>query len=180
MRSAFFLFLLSFGLYAQKPEVAAHRGKSPCVPENTVRGIQKLLPSGIKYIEIDVRTSKDGRLLILHDGSLKRTTNSKARVKDLTWHELQQVRISGWLNIRFRNNRIPSWRKFVGVVSGWNSLHPSHPVYLYVDCKEADPQAAAGYFATASFRQGICFLRQRCLPGRAQKAGSGTENYAGP
>lgn len=140
MQSAFFLFLFSLGLHAQKPQVAAHRGKAFGIPENTVRGIQKLLPSGIKYIEIDVRTSKDGRLLIMHDGSLKRTTNSKARVKHLTWHELQQVRISGWLNIRFRNNRIPSLEEVCGVVSGWNSLHPSHPVYLYVDCKEADPR----------------------------------------
>lgn len=141
MRFFFFLFLFSVSVYARKPEVAAHRGKACLVPENTLRGIRKLLPSGIKYVEVDVRTSKDGHLLIMHDGSLKRTTNSRSAVKDLTWEELQRVKVTGWFNIRFKKNRIPSLEEVCELLSDWNRQNPSHPVFLYVDCKDADARA---------------------------------------
>lgn len=102
--------------------------------------MKKLLPSGIKYIEIDVRTCKDGELVIMHDGSLKRTTNSKARVNELTLEELKKVKVTGWFNIRFRKNTIPTLEEVCALISDWNQNNPGQQVHLYVDCKEADLQ----------------------------------------
>lgn len=120
--------------------IAAHRGKAFFIPENTIRGMKKLLPTGIKYIEIDVRTSKDEELVIMHDGSLKRTTNSKAKVNELTLEELKKVKVTGWFNIRFRKNSIPTLEEVCELISDWNAQNPEQQIHLYVDCKEAAPQ----------------------------------------
>ena len=140
MKHIFLLFFIQLSLTAQTTSVAAHRAKAFLVPENTIRGMKALLPSGIKYIEIDVRTSKDGELVIMHDGSLKRTTNSKARVNDLTLEELQKVKVTGWFNFRFRKNDIPTLEEVCVLISEWNQKNPMQQVHLYVDCKEADPE----------------------------------------
>jgi glycerophosphoryl diester phosphodiesterase len=140
LKHIFFLFFIQLSLTAQTISVTAHRGKAFLVPENTIRGMNKLLPSGIKYIEIDVRTSKDGELVIMHDGSLKRTTNSKAKVSDLTLEELKKVKVTGWLNIRFRKNSIPTLEEVCALISDWNQNNPGQQVHLYVDCKDADPE----------------------------------------
>lgn len=135
-----FLFFIQLSLTAQTTSVAAHRAKAFLTPENTIRGMKALLPSGIKYIEIDVRTSKDGELVIMHDGSLKRTTNSKARVNDLTLEELRRVKVTGWFNFRFRKNDIPTLEEVCVLISEWNQKNPMQQVHLYVDCKEADTE----------------------------------------
>ncbi len=102
--------------------------------------MKKLLPSGIKYIEIDVRTSKDRELVIMHDGSLKRTTNSKTNVSELTLEELKKVKVTGWFNIRFRKNTIPTLEEVCVLIADWNLVNPKQQVNLYVDCKNADPE----------------------------------------
>jgi glycerophosphoryl diester phosphodiesterase len=135
----FYLLSVSYSLNAQSTAVAAHRGKAFLVPENTIRGMNKLLPSGIKYIEIDVRTSKDGELVIMHDGSLKRTTNNKAKVNELTLEELKNVKVTGWFNIRFKKNSIPTLDEVCSLIADWNNRNSEQQVHLYVDCKDADP-----------------------------------------
>lgn len=120
--------------------VAAHRGKAYFVPENTIRGMKKLFPTGIKFIEIDVRTTKDSNLVIMHDASLKRTTNSKAKVGELTLEELKKIKVTGWFNIRFRKNTIPTLEEVCDLVKNWNTENPKKVINLYVDCKDANPQ----------------------------------------
>ncbi len=138
---ALFLFLLLQNtLQAQNTTVTAHRGKASFVPENTIRGMKKLLPTGIKFIEIDVRTTKDSNLVIMHDASLKRTTNSKAKVGELTTKELKKVKVTGWFNIRFRKNTIPTLEEVCRLVKNWNTDNPERIINLYVDCKDANPQ----------------------------------------
>lgn len=132
----FALFLLQPDVQAQVTSVAAHRGQASDAPENSLRGIEKLLPTGIKYIEIDVRTSKDGALVIMHDASLKRTTNSLAQVGELSFEELKKLKLTGGSN----DDRIPSLAEVCGLLKNWNNTNPKHQVHLYVDCKAAQPE----------------------------------------
>ncbi|KAL6042024.1 Glycerophosphodiester phosphodiesterase [Balamuthia mandrillaris] len=71
---------------------AAHRGGASCfAPENTLHAFQKALDSGVELLELDVRTSKDGHLFLLHDPTLERTTDGFGMASDKTLKELQSL-----------------------------------------------------------------------------------------
>jgi glycerophosphoryl diester phosphodiesterase len=74
----------------------AHRGASAYCPENTMASFVRALELGASGIETDVQMTKDGRLVLIHDESLERTTGTKAWVKDLTWEEMPILRVRGY------------------------------------------------------------------------------------
>ncbi len=80
---------------ASRPLVFAHRGGSALAPENTVAAFDNGLALGADGLELDVRLSRDGVVVIHHDASLRRTTDSPRDVADLTAGELARVD-AGW------------------------------------------------------------------------------------
>jgi len=72
-------------------EVTGHRGAAGLEPENTLRSIQKAIELGVDRVEIDVRVTKDGYLVVIHDETVDRTTNGHGRVKDLTYNEIRRL-----------------------------------------------------------------------------------------
>lgn len=131
-----FPLLILFNLQAQVTFVAAHRGQASSAPENSMRGIKNLLPTGIKYIEVDIRTSKDSILVIMHDASLKRTTKCPAQTNELTFKELKQLTMVGGK----KKDRIPSLSEVCNILKNWNDINTKRQVNLYVDCKDAHPK----------------------------------------
>ena len=81
----------------QSPEVliTAHRARHTKYPENSLAAIRHSIEGGADIIEIDVRTTKDGRMVLMHDSDIERTTHGKGKVKEMTWAELQQYRLKG-------------------------------------------------------------------------------------
>lgn len=73
--------------------VIAHRGCVGEAPEVSVASIHACAGKGIDGIELDIRTSKDGVLVSIHDATLERTTNGTGRVADHTAAELRQLRL---------------------------------------------------------------------------------------
>jgi glycerophosphoryl diester phosphodiesterase len=71
--------------------VIAHRGFSGKYPENTMLSFEKAAELPIDAIELDVHTTRDGRIVVLHDPTLERTTDRTGRVLDLTYEELKFV-----------------------------------------------------------------------------------------
>ncbi|WP_268224368.1 glycerophosphodiester phosphodiesterase family protein [Sinomicrobium oceani] len=71
--------------------VAAHRGPHKQLPENSLASIEKAIESGIDIVEIDVRVSKDGVPVIMHDNNIKRTTTGEGVVEKMTLEELKKV-----------------------------------------------------------------------------------------
>lgn len=69
----------------------AHRGYSGNYPENTLLSFRKALEAQAKYIEFDVQYSKDKKIIIIHDFTLDRTTNSTGLVKNFTLQELKKI-----------------------------------------------------------------------------------------
>jgi len=65
--------------------VVAHRGAKNIAPENTIAAFEAAAKLGANYVELDVRTSKDGELILMHDATVNRTTNGKGTVRDLTF-----------------------------------------------------------------------------------------------
>lgn len=71
--------------------VIAHRGFSGKYPENTMLSFEKAAELPIDAIELDVHTTRDGRIVVLHDPTLDRTTDRSGRVLDFTYEELKHV-----------------------------------------------------------------------------------------
>ncbi len=71
--------------------VIAHRGGAALAPENTLAAIRNAIRLGADYVELDVRTSRDGHLVLMHDATTNRTTDGVGAVKDLTLAELRAL-----------------------------------------------------------------------------------------
>ena len=74
---------------SDRPLIIGHRGASAYAPENTLAAFELAAEQGADAIELDVQLSKDGRLVIIHDFDVSRTTNGQGKVADLTVDELQ-------------------------------------------------------------------------------------------
>lgn len=73
--------------------VIAHRGDWRNAPENSLQAIQNSIEMGVDMVEIDIRETKDGQLVLMHDSSLNRTTNGKGAVKDWTLESLKTLNL---------------------------------------------------------------------------------------
>ena len=76
------------------PLAFAHRGADP-QRENTMAAFRRAVQLGYRYLEIDVRTSADGELVIFHDETLGRVTNGSGPLSEKTWAQLSQLRVIG-------------------------------------------------------------------------------------
>jgi glycerophosphoryl diester phosphodiesterase len=68
-----------------------HRGARAYEPENTLRSYKKALELGVDAVELDVRRTKDGEIVVIHDAEVDRTTNGKGLVAELTLKEIKQL-----------------------------------------------------------------------------------------
>ena len=94
---------------AQKvSQVIAHRGASAERPECTMASTRRAIEVGATAVEVDVRRSRDGRLFILHDATLERTTNGAGPANERTLAELQQLDAGSHFDEKYRGERIPS------------------------------------------------------------------------
>jgi glycerophosphoryl diester phosphodiesterase len=66
-----------------------HRGARAYEPENTLRSFKKALEIGVDAVELDVRKTRDNQLVVIHDADVKKTTNGKGLVNELTLKEIQ-------------------------------------------------------------------------------------------
>ncbi|MCR5808832.1 MAG: glycerophosphodiester phosphodiesterase [Clostridiales bacterium] len=87
--------------------ILAHRGASAFAPENTIPAFELALEQGADGFELDVHLTKDGRLAVIHDERVDRTTNAKGFVKDHTLEELQSFDASNGMP-RFAGAKIPA------------------------------------------------------------------------
>ncbi|MDD6790250.1 MAG: glycerophosphodiester phosphodiesterase [Lachnospira sp.] len=75
----------------EKPLVWAHRGASGYYPENTILAYKKAAELGADGVELDVQLTKDGKLVVIHDEKVDRTTDGHGWVKDLTFDEIRAL-----------------------------------------------------------------------------------------
>jgi glycerophosphoryl diester phosphodiesterase len=75
---------------------SAHRGFSTAAPENTMAALEGAWKAGASLAEIDVRLSRDGELVLMHDRDLQRTTGGSGRLAEKTWDELHRLDAGRW------------------------------------------------------------------------------------
>lgn len=85
----------------------AHRGASGHAPENTMAAFKRAYELGADGVELDVQLTKDGGLVICHDDNLKRTTNGKGNISDVTLDEIRQLDAGSWFSNDFRGEKVP-------------------------------------------------------------------------
>ncbi len=74
-----------------RPLVFAHRGGGGLFPENTLEAFEYSARMGADVLELDVHSTADGTLVVMHDGSVDRTTNGRGRVSEMTLAELKKL-----------------------------------------------------------------------------------------
>ena len=77
----------------KKVLVVSHRGNWRSAPENSLAAIDSAIVMKIDAVEIDVRKTKDGHLVLMHDNTVDRTTNGKGKVGNLTLDEIKKLRL---------------------------------------------------------------------------------------
>ena len=96
---------------------AAHRGDWRNAPENSLQGLKNCIALGIDIVEIDLKKTSDGQLVIMHDQTIDRTTNGKGKVADYTLKQLQKFwLINGTGHIT--THRIPTFEEYLSIAKG--------------------------------------------------------------
>lgn len=114
--------------------VAAHRGDHVIYPENTLAAYREAIRNEADYIEIDLRTTKDGELVSMHDGSVNRMTSGQGLIKDLTLANLQDLKVKSRDTTDHEIYRIPTFKEILQLCKG--------KINIYLDFKAADPAQA--------------------------------------
>ena len=102
-------------LNEKRPVVIAHRGFSMVAPENTLGAFELAIAAGADLVELDYYHAKDGVPVVIHDGTLDRTTDatnkfiaSKIRVESRTSKEITGLDAGSWFNPRFAAEKPPT------------------------------------------------------------------------
>ncbi len=107
--------------------VISHRGSHLLKPENSIAAFEAAIEEGSDYVEMDLRTSKDGHLVLSHNETVDSKTNGKGRVQDLTWDELSKLLL---VNKENKVYHIPDFKEALNVCKD--------KINIYLDFKEAD------------------------------------------
>src|SRR5215831_13028541 len=107
----------------------AHRGEHLHHPENTMPAFQEAVRLGADYIEVDVRTTADGKLVLSHDGNVDRCTNGKGEVARMTFEELRALDAGIKMGPEFAGTRVPTFDEALDLARG--------KIGVYVDVKSA-------------------------------------------
>ncbi|MBM4072102.1 MAG: hypothetical protein FJ271_24725 [Planctomycetes bacterium] len=110
-------------------QIIAHRGSSSDRPENTLASYRRAIEAGATVTECDVRTTKDGILVSLHDADVSRTSNGKGLVGDMTLAELRRLDFGSWFDPRSKGERIPTVQEILTLCHG--------KIDVMLDLKEA-------------------------------------------
>ena len=110
-----------------KTVVIAHRGNHVDKPENTTAALTATIACGADYAEIDLRTTKNGALVLMHDGTVNRTTNGQGKVSDLTLEEIKKLRIKSKDGKEYS---VPTFKEALAACK--------KKLNIYLDFKDAD------------------------------------------
>jgi len=132
-------------------EIIGHRGASGHAPENTLAAFRMAADLGARAIETDLQLTRDGRLVIMHDDTLQRTTSGRGAVTAKTFEELRRLDAGSWFPERIlRKSR--SARRFAGErvpsIEEVFELAAARDIGLYLEMKApCAPEAAEAVVA---------------------------------
>jgi glycerophosphoryl diester phosphodiesterase len=93
--------------------IIAHRGASDRAPEETMSAFKLAVQDKADYLEMDLRQTKDGKLVLMHDPSLNRTTNGKGEVSEYSLMQIKKLDAGRWFSSEFKNQRVLSLEELI-------------------------------------------------------------------
>jgi glycerophosphoryl diester phosphodiesterase len=143
--------------------VCAHRGASRTHPENTLPALHEAVRLGARMIEFDVRRTRDGALVLMHDATVDRTTDGAGVIADLSLAEVRRLDAGAWKGPEFTGTRVPTLREALRAmpVDVWLNVH-----------LKGDPElgAACAVAIRAENRTSQAFLACDAAAARAARA----------
>src|SRR5258708_4724172 len=121
---------LGFNSQNGKPRkiiVIAHRGANRFAPENTLAAFKKAIELGCDYVELDVRRTKDGKLILMHDRTVDGKTNGHGAVEDMTLDEIGALDAGIKRGSEWAGTKVPTFEEALAVCRG--------KIKVYVDNK---------------------------------------------
>ena len=97
--------------------ITAHRGSSLAAPENTLSALRQAIADGADYAEIDAQSTKDGEVVLLHDGDFMRLSGDSRWLETLTLEEARQIDIGSWFSPAFAHERLATLAEAIDVVT---------------------------------------------------------------
>lgn len=96
--------------------VFAHRCGAGGAPENTLAAIRCVSKFDVQWVELDVRKSKDGTLILMHDKTLERTTNGNGSIQDVCISYLRTLDAGSWFSKKFSKEQIPTLEEAIHLI----------------------------------------------------------------
>ena len=109
---------IAFAQTADTVKIVAHRGGVQLGPENTLVTFLKAAELGVDYVEMDIRQTKDGEFVLMHDPDVKRTTNGNSKVKDMTLAEIKELDAGSWYGEDFAGEKVPTLKEVLRGIKG--------------------------------------------------------------
>ncbi len=98
--------------------VIGHRGAKGYAPENTVPSFEKGIECKANMIEFDVRLTRDGHIVIMHDATVNRTTNGTGLVSQLTLKQIKKLDAGVWFSPKFEGTQVPTLEEAIASIKG--------------------------------------------------------------
>jgi glycerophosphoryl diester phosphodiesterase len=123
-------------ILAQSKQIAviAHRGEHLHHPENTIPAFQAAVDAGADFFELDVRTTADGKLVLMHDNTVDRMTGGKGEVAKMQFDDLRLLEVGPNLGPGFAGTRIPTFDEALAFAQG--------KIGVYIDSKRISAEDA--------------------------------------
>jgi len=111
--------------YMPERGICAHRGAMDTHPENTLAAFKEAVRLGVHMIEFDVRLTRDGHLVILHDETVDRTSKGQGKIAELSLDEVKQLDAGSWKSDKFAGEKIPTLQEALAVMPAniWLNVH---------------------------------------------------------
>jgi glycerophosphoryl diester phosphodiesterase len=94
----------------------AHRGAAGLAPENTLAAFRMAIELGADAAELDLQTTKDGVVVVVHDDTVDRTTDGHGRIGDLTLADIKRLDAGVKFGAAFRGERVPTLRELIDLI----------------------------------------------------------------
>jgi glycerophosphoryl diester phosphodiesterase len=111
------------------PRMVAHRCGAGLGPENTLGALVQASFYRPGFYEVDIRHTRDGVPVCMHDDTIDRTTNLSGAVSDLTWEQIEEADAGRWFDESFTDEKVPTLDRM---------LDCANPNPLLIELKEAD------------------------------------------
>ena len=131
------------------PGVVCHRGANFLAPENTREAVRICIDQCFQFVEIDVRTTADGELVVIHDATLDRTTSGIGAVSSRTLAEIRSLDAGGWKAPVHAGLRVPTLKEILDMAQD--------RIGVYIEIKDAEPEAVLGEVVKRGMIEAVFF-----------------------